>query len=172
MKVTGIQDAPDRGRLIHREGGDGRGHSRAWRVGNQVLGAVDHPGGRAPFGACRWGGPVLDGTALAAHVQGLVLPGRRRLLLRHQRHRHRPVGHQGQGAGDAGLQAARRAGQGQGGLLPALPGAEYRRAGRELHEQGGRGLEVRAVGPARDIRQGSRRRARLPWSPSSRCGWR
>ena len=55
---------------------------------------------------------------------------------------------------------------------PHCQGPNIDALGRELHEQGGRGMEVRAVGPARNIRQVRGAGRRRPWSRSSRCGWR
>jgi hypothetical protein len=86
-------------------------------------------------------GPVRDREDLAQDVprQHLWRPPRRRAS-RHERHRHRAVGHQGQGARAAGLETARRR------LPPADPllrelavrthAGEDRRTGRRYRDQG------------------------------------
>ena len=63
--------------------------------------------------------PVPDRAALAGDVPRRLLPGRQHHHLRHRRHRHRPLGHQGQGAQRPDLRAVRRPGARQDRLLPA-----------------------------------------------------
>ena len=109
--------------------------------------------------------PFATEAPLAAHVPRRVLPRRQGLLLRHQRHRHRAVGHQGQGVGHARLQAPGRPGARQGGVLSARPRPRLGGAARQLPRGGGRGMAVPALAPAH---AGGRHRRRPGSGPGVR----
>ena len=111
MKITQIQtflvrDAPPEPRL--REGAHGRGHPRD-RRGVLVRAGRRHGAVIHHFEEWLVGQDPRERRApLAADVQRLALSGRKPGQQRHQRHRARALGHQGQGAGRAGLVAAGR----------------------------------------------------------------
>ena len=81
-------------------------HLRARGVRDSILGLRHREGDRAPVGDRGRRGPLQHRAPVAANVPGRLLPGGQGLLLRYQRHRHRALGHQGQGGRDAGVQAA------------------------------------------------------------------
>ena len=137
-----------RPQVLHRQGGNRRRHSRPRRGRHRPLGRRHRSSRAAPGGNRRRRGSLRHGAPVATHVPGRLLPRRQGVRLRHQRHRHRALGHQGQGIGNARVPTTRRPGARQGRVLSARPGSNAGRIARQLRGGGGGGLEVPALASA------------------------
>ena len=108
-------------------------------------------------------GPAPGGPSLAGDLPPRVLPRRPDPHQRPERHRHGPLGHQGQGAGRAGLRAAGRADARPG---PRLRARRHARSGSSAAASAA-SPRSRPARPSAGRRATSRRRPRCTTPPRS-----